>query len=108
MVVSGLALGIGAAAHRGPLNGGGITVAVMGNGVDVVYPASNSRLADEILAGAGALVSQFPDGTIPRRQNFPAGNWTIAAISDVVVVVEAGEGSGASSRALRRSACITR
>jgi DNA processing protein len=95
MVVSGLALGIDAAAHRGALNGGGITVAVMGTGVDVVYPASNSRLAEEILAGGGALVSQFPDGTIPRRQNFPARNWTMAAISDVVVVVEAAEGSGA-------------
>jgi DNA processing protein len=95
MVVSGLALGIDASAHRGALNGGGITVAVMGTGVDVVYPASNSRLAEEILAGGGALVSQFPDGTIPRRQNFPARNWTMAAISDVVVVVEAGEGSGA-------------
>jgi DNA processing protein len=95
IVVSGLALGIDAAAHRGALNGGGITVAVMGTGVDVVYPASHSRLAEEILAGGGALLSQFPDGTIPRRQNFPARNWTLAAISDVVVVVEAGEGSGA-------------
>jgi DNA processing protein len=95
IVVSGLALGIDAAAHRGALNGGGITVAVMGTGVDVVYPAAHSRLAEEILAAGGALVSQFPDGTIPRRQNFPARNWTMATISDVVVVVEAGEGSGA-------------
>jgi DNA processing protein len=95
IVVSGLALGIDAAAHRGALNGGGITVAVMGTGVDVIYPAAHSRLAEEILAGGGALVSQFPDGTIPRRQNFPARNWTMAAISDVVVVVEAGGGSGA-------------
>src|SRR5207247_931975 len=86
---------IDAAAHRGALNGGGITVAVMGTGVDVVYPAAHSRLADDILAGGGALVSQFPDGTVPRRQNFPARNWTMAALSDVVVVVEAGEGSGA-------------
>ena len=81
IVVSGLALGIDAAAHRGALNGGGITVAVMGTGVDVVYPAAHSRLAEEILAAGGALVSQFPDGTIPRRQNFPARNWTMAAIS---------------------------
>jgi DNA processing protein len=95
VVVSGLALGIDAAAHRGALNGGGVTVAVMGTGVDIVYPASHSHLAQEILGGGGALVSQFPDGTIPRRQNFPARNWTMAAISDVVVVVEAGEGSGA-------------
>ncbi len=95
IVVSGLALGIDAAAHRGALNGGGLTVAVMGTGVDIVYPAAHSRLAEEILAAGGALVSQFPDGTIPRRQNFPARNWTMAAISDAVVVVEAGEGSGA-------------
>ena len=67
----------------------------MGTGVDIVYPAAHSRLADEILAGGGALVSQFPDGTVPRRQNFPARNWTMAALSDLVVVVEAGEGSGA-------------
>ena len=95
IVVSGLALGIDAAAHRGALNGAGITVAVMGTGVDIVYPAAHSRLAQEILAGGGALVSQFPDGTVPRRHNFPARNWTMAALSDVVVVVEAGEGSGA-------------
>jgi DNA processing protein len=95
IVVSGLALGIDAAAHRGALNGGGITVAVMGTGVDIVYPAAHIRLAEEILAGGGALVSQFPDGTVPRPHNFPARNWTMAALSDVVVVVEAGEGSGA-------------
>jgi DNA processing protein len=95
IVISGLALGIDAAAHRGALNGGGVTVAVMGTGVDLVYPAAHARLAEEILAGGGALVSQFPDGTVPRRQNFPARNWTMAALSDVTVVVEAGEGSGA-------------
>src|ERR1700674_5128150 len=95
IVVSGLALGIDAAAHRGALNGGGITIAVMGTGVDLVYPAAHLRLAEEILAAGGTLVSQFPDGTSPRRQNFPARNWTMAALSDVVVVVEAGEGSGA-------------
>jgi len=95
IVISGLALGIDAAAHRGALLGGGVTVAVMGTGVDIVYPAAHSRLADEILAAGGALVSQFPDGTTPRRHNFPARNWTMAALSDVVVVVEAAQGSGA-------------
>jgi DNA processing protein len=95
VVLSGLALGIDAAAHRGALNGGGVTVAVMGTGVDVIYPAAHSRLAGEILSAGGALVSQFPDGAVPRRQNFPARNWTMAALSDLVVVVEAGEGSGA-------------
>jgi DNA processing protein len=95
VVVSGLALGIDAAAHRGALVGGGVTVAVMGTGVDVIYPAAHGKLADEIVAAGGALVSQFPDGTAPRRHNFPARNWTMAALSDGVVVVEAAEGSGA-------------
>jgi DNA processing protein len=95
IVVSGLALGCDAAAHRGALVGGGVTVAVMGTGVDIVYPAAHLRLAEEILAGGGALVSQFPEGTAPRRQNFPARNVTMAALSDVVVVVEAVQGSGA-------------
>src|SRR3989441_12717968 len=67
----------------------------MGSGVDVVYPAAHGVLAEAILAGGGALVSQFPDGTSPRRHNFPARNHTMAALSDLVVVVEAGEGSGA-------------
>jgi len=95
IVISGLALGIDAAAHRGALVGGGVTVAVMGTGVDVVYPAAHSRLAEDILAAGGALVSQFPDGTTPRRHNFPARNWTMAALSDAVLVVEAAERSGA-------------
>src|SRR6266852_3747130 len=95
IVVSGLALGCDAAAHRGALVGGGVTVAVMGTGVDIVYPAAHFRLAEEILAAGGALVSQFPNGTFPRRHNFPARNLTMAALSDAVVVVEAVQGSGA-------------
>lgn len=95
IVVSGLALGIDAAAHRGALNGGGVTVAVMGTGIDVIYPSAHTVLAEAIVAGGGALVSQFPDGTAPRRHNFPARNYTMAALADVVVVVEAAEGSGA-------------
>jgi len=95
VVISGLALGCDAAAHRGALVGGGVTVAVMGTGVDIVYPAAHFRLAEEILAAGGALVSQFPSGTSPRRHNFPARNVTMAALSDAVVVVEAVQGSGA-------------
>ena len=95
VVVSGLALGIDAAAHRGALNAGGVTVAVLGTGVDVIYPSSHTVLAEAIVTGGGALVSQFPDGTAPRRHNFPARNYTIAQLADVVVVVEAAEGSGA-------------
>jgi len=95
IVISGLALGIDAAAHRGALNAGGVTVAVLGTGVDVIYPSAHTQLAEAIVTGGGALVSQFPDGTTPRRNNFPARNYTIAALADVVVVVEAAEGSGA-------------
>jgi len=95
IVISGLALGCDAAAHRGALLGGGVTIAVMGTGVDVVYPAAHFRLAEEILGAGGALVSQFPNGTSPRRHNFPARNVTMAALSDAVVVVEAVQGSGA-------------
>ena len=95
VIISGLALGVDAAAHRGALLGGGVTVAVMGTGIDIVYPAAHSALATQIVASGGALVSQFPRGTMPRPHNFPARNWTIAALSDVVVVVEAVHGSGA-------------
>jgi DNA processing protein len=95
IVISGLALGCDAAAHRGALVGGGVTVAVMGTGVDIVYPAAHFSLAEEIVSAGGALVSQFADGTAPRRHQFPARNLTIAALSDAVVVVEAVQGSGA-------------
>jgi DNA processing protein len=95
VIISGLARGIDAAAHRGALAVQGVTVAVLGTGVDVVYPPENATLAAELLAGGGALVSEFADGTPPRRGHFPKRNWTMAAISDLVVVVEAAEGSGA-------------
>src|SRR5205809_6158961 len=87
VIVSGLALGIDAAAHRGTLNAGGVTVAVLGTGVDVIYPTAHTVLAEAIVAGGGALVSQFPDGTTPRRHNFPARNYTIARLADLVIVV---------------------
>lgn len=95
VVLSGLALGVDAAAHHGAVEADCYTVAVLGTGVDVVYPSVNRGLAGRILAGGGALVSQFPAGTPPRRGHFPRRNWTMAALSDLVVVVEAGEGSGA-------------
>ncbi len=95
VVVSGLALGIDAAAHEGALNGAGCTLAVLGTGVDVIYPRANARLAERILESGGALVSRFPDGTPPRRPHFPLRNGVIAALSDVVVVVEAAQSSGA-------------
>ncbi|MDR0359519.1 MAG: DNA-processing protein DprA [bacterium] len=95
VVVSGLAYGVDAAAHEGALAARGCTVAVLGTGIDIVYPAANRGLARRIEERGGALVSEFSDGTPPKRHNFPRRNWTMAALSHAVVVVEAGEGSGA-------------
>ena len=93
-VVSGLARGIDSAAHRGALASGGRTIAVLGSGVDVIYPPENRRLAAEI-AARGALVSQFVPGTPPLPYQFPERNRVIAAMSLAVVVVEAADKSGA-------------
>ena len=93
-IVSGLARGIDSAAHRGALGAGGRTIAVLGSGIDVIYPPEHRALAREI-EGRGALVSQFAPGTAPRPWNFPARNRTLAALALGVVVVEAGERSGA-------------
>jgi DNA processing protein len=93
-VVSGLARGVDTAAHRGALDAGGRTLAVLGSGVDVVYPPENRRLAAEITA-AGAVLSQFPMGTAPLPHHFPARNRVIAGLTLGTVVVEAAERSGA-------------
>jgi DNA processing protein len=93
--VSGLARGIDAAAHRGAVRGGGRAVAVLGSGVDVVYPVENSDLYRSIVDGSGAVISEYPPGTRPDRWRFPARNRIIAAVASAVVVVEAGEKGGA-------------
>jgi DNA processing protein len=92
-VTSGLAEGIDSAAHRGALAAQGITLAVLGSGVDVIYPRSNAPLAEEILH-QGALISGFPLGTPPRRENFPQRNEIIAGLSLGTLVVEAARRSG--------------
>jgi len=93
-VVSGLALGIDGAAHRGALHGRGGTVAVLGVGPDRAYPAGNRRLFEQILS-TGAVVSEFPPGEPARPFHFPRRNRLIAALSRAVVVVEARSRSGA-------------
>ena len=94
-VVSGLALGIDAMAHRGNVEGGAPTFAVLGSGVDEVYPASNRALARRILETGGALISEYPPGTSPRKWNFPARNRIVSGLCRGVLIVEAPEKSGA-------------
>ncbi len=93
-VVSGLASGIDAAAHRGALEAGGRTIAVLGNGVDVVYPRENRELTDQIIAG-GCIISQFPMGYQPNKGHFPRRNRVISGMTLGTVVVQAPRDSGA-------------
>jgi DNA processing protein len=94
-VISGGALGVDAAAHRGALEAGGHTVVVLGTGVDVCYPASHRALFARVLEAGGALVSEQPDGTRGFKANFPARNRIISGLAEAVVVVRAGLQSGA-------------
>jgi DNA processing protein len=98
-IVSGGALGVDGAAHRGALAGRAVTTVVMGSGIDVRYPARHAGLFDEVLAGGGTLASLWPDGTEPRPALFPQRNRPIAALADLVIVVEADVKSGSLSTA---------
>src|SRR5208282_5554162 len=93
-VVSGLARGIDGEAHQGALDAHGKTIAVMGCGVDVIYPAEHRKLAEEILANGGALISELPIGTQPLAENFPTRNRILSGLCLGVVIVEAAEKSG--------------
>ena len=94
LIVSGMARGIDSCAHRGALSARMPTVAVWGTGVDVADPKENKKLAEEILATGGAIVSELPMGTFPAPQNFPRRNRILSGLSVAVLVVEASENSG--------------
>lgn len=94
VIISGMARGIDTASHRGAIAAKGKTVAVLGTGIDVMYPKENTRLAEQFLALGGAVVSEFPLGTSPVPQNFPIRNRIISGMSVGVLVVEAAEYSG--------------
>jgi len=94
LIVSGMARGIDSCAHKGALAARMPTVAVWGTGIDVVYPKENKKLAEEILALGGAIVSELPMGTFPAPQNFPRRNRILSGLSIAVLVVEAAENSG--------------
>jgi DNA processing protein len=93
-VISGLARGVDAVAHQAALNAGGRSLAVLGSGVDRIYPPEHRRLAEQITA-QGAVLSDYPPGTAPDAANFPPRNRLISGLSMAVVVVEAGKTSGA-------------
>ncbi len=92
-IISGMARGIDTYAHRGCLDGGGKTVAVLGSGCDVIYPSENYLLYEEIVKN-GAVISEYQMGTAPIPANFPRRNRIVSALSDIVIVIEAREKSG--------------
>jgi DNA processing protein len=94
VIISGMARGVDTASHRGAIAAKGKTIAVFGTGVDVIYPKENSRLAEQILALGGALISEFAMGTFAAPQNFPIRNRILSGMSVGVLVVEAAEYSG--------------
>ncbi|MBN1542250.1 DNA-processing protein DprA [candidate division KSB1 bacterium] len=94
-LVSGLARGVDTRVHRTCVQNGGITFAVLGSGCDRVYPPENRSLTDSIIATSGSIISEYPLGTGPEAMNFPRRNRIIAGLSEAVLVIEAGESSGA-------------
>ena len=97
IIVSGLALGVDALAHQGALKAGGITVAVLAGGVDDPSPRTNAPLAERILEQGGALISEYPPGTVPYRDQFLARNRLVSGLADTVIVTEASLRSGTAN-----------
>ena len=97
IIVSGLALGVDSIAHRATLDAGGITLAVLANGVDIIYPATHTDLAGDILAKGGAIISEYEPGTEARDFQFLERNRIVSGLSDAVIVTEAASRSGTLS-----------
>ena len=93
-IISGLAKGIDGIAHKSAIQADGKTIAVLGNGLDAIYPKENIPLAIEILKTGGAIISEYPLGEKPQKQNFPERNRIVSGISNGIIVVEAKEKSG--------------
>jgi len=94
-IISGLALGIDGLAHQATLEVKGKTIAVLGSGLDIIYPYQHKKLASQIIKQGGALVSEYPLGTRPSKRQFPARNRIIAGLTQACLVIEAPEKSGA-------------
>lgn len=93
-IISGLAIGIDSEAHLGAVEANKKTVAVLGNGLDTIYPKENINLSQKILDSGGAIISEYPLGIKPKKENFPARNRIISGMSNRLLVVEAKEKSG--------------
>lgn len=93
-IISGLAKGIDSNSHIGAIKAKGITIGIVGNGLDIVYPKENYKLYSEILKNDGAIISEYPLGTKPEKMNFPARNRIISGMSNGIIVVEAKKKSG--------------
>lgn len=94
VIVSGMALGVDGIAHQGALDAGGITLAVQANGLDKLYPSSHRQLGEKIIAGGGAIISEYPAGTPPLPYRFLERNRIVSGLADTVIITEANSRSG--------------
>lgn len=93
-VISGLARGIDTFGHKGAIKGEGKTIAVLGSGLDTIYPPENKKLCREIIERGGAIITEYPNGTQPLKYHFPARNRIISGLSDGILVIESKKKSG--------------
>ncbi len=97
VIISGLAFGIDGIAHQATLDAGGTTIAILANGVDIIYPAAHKNLADNIIKGGGAIISEYEPGTTARQYTFLERNRIVSGLADAIIVTEAAIRSGTLS-----------